>query len=284
MKANASNNLASVKSQSGFSLIELIIVIVLTGILASMTTSVLELPIRAYVDSTRRATLTDAAESSLRRLQRDIRRALPNSIRISPDQTTMELLHLVDGGRYRAMPDNSNPILPTGDILDFDVNDNAFDVLGELNNLADITINSDRVVIYPLDSIGSDPYAGDNTSVITAVTTNRLTFTPFQFPLKSPNQRFFIIDTPVTYRCNTTPTAPDNKTLLRYANYPIQALQPLVPAIAPAIQANQIASCRFSFNSGSSTRSAVVTIELTLTDEANESVNLIHQVHLDNQP
>jgi MSHA biogenesis protein MshO len=271
------------QNQSGFSLVELILVIVITGILASMTASVLELPIRAYVDSARRATLTDSAESALRRMQRDIRRALPNSIRISPDQTTLELIHLVDGGRYRAIADNTaSP--PTGDILNFNIADTAFDILGGLSNLAKVTVNSDRVVVYPLNSVGNNPYAGDNTSVITTATANRLTFNAFQFPLRSPNQRFFIIDTPITYRCNTTATAPSDKTLLRYANYPIQSTHPLPPLVTPAVQANHLAACTFSYNSGSSTRSAVVTIALTLTDDAGESVNLIHQVHVDNQP
>jgi MSHA biogenesis protein MshO len=217
-------------------------------------------------------------------MQRDIRRALPNSIRISPDQTTLEFLQLVDGGRYRAIVDNTQ-IPPTGDILNFDATDTSFDVLAGLNNLADISLGNDLVVIYPLDSTGNNAYAGDNTSTVTAVTTNSITFDSFLFPLRSPSQRFFIIeDSPVTYRCNTTPAEPNNKTLLRYTAYPIQAFQPLIPSSLPAIQANQIAACRFSYNSGSSTRSAVVKIELTLTDEANESINLIHQVHLDNAP
>lgn len=270
-------------TQTGFSLIELVIVIVLTGILASMTASVLELPIRAYVDSTRRATLSDTAESALRRMQRDIRRALPNSIRISATGDTLELLHLVDGGRYRAMTDNTQTP-PSGNILNFDIADTSFDVLGDLNNLAEVTVGSDRIAIYPLNTIGNNPYAGDNTSVVNTASASALTFNAFQFPLRSPDQRFFIIDTPVTYRCNTTPAAPNDRTLLRYTNYPIQATQPVPPTVTPAIQANQVAACNFSFNSGSSTRSAVVTIEITLTDEANESINLIQQVHLDNQP
>ncbi|MDQ7073061.1 MAG: hypothetical protein Q9N32_05720 [Gammaproteobacteria bacterium] len=35
-------------------------------------------------------------------MQRDIRSALPNSIRISADGKTLELLHTINGGRYRA--------------------------------------------------------------------------------------------------------------------------------------------------------------------------------------
>ena len=76
------------RKQQGFTLIELIITIVLGGIVAAITSSILTQPINAYMDSSRRATLTAAADSALQRMQRDIRRALPNSIRISADGKT----------------------------------------------------------------------------------------------------------------------------------------------------------------------------------------------------
>lgn len=272
------------KSQSGFTLIELVIVIIISGILATMTTSVIELPIRAYVDQTRRATLTDAADTTMRALQRDIRSALPNSIRVSADKTTIEFLHTVDGGRYRAQLNNTTTP-PSGDILDFDQQDNSMDVLGVLTHFANVTIGQDRLVIYPLNSSGSNPYQGDNTSLITGGNASHLTFTPFQFPLRSHDQRFFIIDHPITYRCDNTASTPDNQVLLKYTAYPIQATQPLPPPAGnSAIQANLVADCQFHYTSGSHTRSGVVTITLTLRDDAGESVHLIRQVRVDNQP
>lgn len=280
----SSPQISPLQNQMGFSLVELIIVIVISAILSSMTASVLKLPIKAYVDSTHRATLTDAAESTIRRMQRDIRRALPNSIRISPDKSTLELLHLVDGGRYRSATNNTvSP--PTGNILDFTFADNSADVLGGLANFTDISLGTDRLVIYPLNSTGNNPYAGDNTTVLLAGSTpSLLNFTAFQFPLKSPEQRFFIIDTPVTYRCDTSAALARGRVLFRYQDYAIQAAQPIPPAVTPAVQSNYLSACTFSYNSGSSTRSAIVTIALTMTDDAGESVNLIHQVHIDNQP
>ncbi len=271
-------------THSGFTLIELVIVIVISGILATITTSVLELPIQAYVDNTRRATLTDAADATMRALQRDIRSALPNSIRVSADKTTIEFLHTVDGGRYRAQFDNTT-IPPTGDILDFDMADTSMDVLGELTHFSHITIGQDRLVIYPLNSAGSNPYQGDNTSLITNASNSHITFSPFQFPLRSQDQRFFIIDHPITYRCDTSSASADNRVLLRYSAYPIQATQPLPPPItASAIQANLISDCQFHYTSGSNTRLGVVTITLSLRNDAGESVNLIRQVRVDNQP
>lgn len=267
--------------QGGFSLLELILVIVIGGIVASMTASILTLPIHAYVDSARRATLTASAESVLNRMQRDIRRALPNSIRISADGKTLELLHIIDGGRYRA----KHTLAGTGDILDFSIADNGFDILGNLQNFPNITTGVDQVAVYPLSTAGSNAYAGDNIVVIGASSTaSHISYPVFQFPLQSPQQRFFIVDTPITYHCDTSAASEKNKVLMRYEGYAIQAAQPVPPATGGAIQANYLAGCVFNYNSGSSTRSGLVTVELTLADESGESIRLVHQIHVDNQP
>ncbi len=269
------------RQQSGFTLVELIITIVLGGIVASMTASILTLPINAYIDTSRRATLTDVAESALKRMQRDIRRALPNSIRISSDGQTIELLHVVTGGRYRA----SYAADGSGDILDFTQDDSSVDVLGNIQNFSELNLGSDRLVIYPLSTSGSNAYASDNTSLLSNTSTaNHLDFSATTFPLRSPQQRFFIIDTPVSYHCDLSAPAEKNKVLIRYDGYAIQATQSVPPSSGEAIQANYLAHCSFSYNSGSSTRSALITLELIVMDETGESIRLINQVHVDNQP
>ncbi len=272
----------SIKStQSGFSLIEMVIVIIVGGIIAAMTASILTMPVNAYVDNTRRATLTDLADSAVKRLQRDIRRALPNSIRISADGQTLELLHLVDGGRYRAKLANDG----SGDILEFSSADTSFDVLGNLQNFSNIDTENDLLSIYPLNTVGNNPYAGDNLRTLTNTTTeSSVRFSSFQFPLTSPQQRFFIVDTPVTYHCNLSAANAKQKTLMRYQDYSIQAAQPAPPSNGGAIQANYLSNCQFSYQSGSSTRAGLVTVSLTLTDDAGESAHLIQQIHVVNQP
>jgi len=273
------------KQQSGFTLIELIITIVLGGIVAGMTTSVLTLPINAYIDVSRRATLTDVAESSLRRMQRDIRRALPNSIRITNGGKTLELLHLVDGGRYRAKQDGSTST--PSNLLDFSQADTSSEILGSLQNISNITldsgINNDRLFIYPVNT--DEIYTGNNSAVLSSSSTSTLLdFASTQFPLSSPNQRFFIVDMPITYHCDTL-----SHLLIRYEDYAIQASQ-VTPPNTPldtggALQANYLSACDFNYDdTGSSTRSGLVSLSLTFTDDVGESVRLIHQVHVDNQP
>ncbi len=256
----------------GFTLIELIMVIVIVGIISTITTDIITLPVKSYIDLERRTTLVDSAEMSLRRMQRDIRRALPNSIRITGG-TVIELLHTSDGGRYRAKLASDG----SGNILDFTSADSSFDVLGSLN-----AIPNGELVIYNLGSTTADAYAGNNretianTSTINSITLSPAPLTPF--PLQSPQQRFFIVDTPITYSCT-------GGELRRYDNYSISSSAPSLGSLSYNIQASSdTLTCAFSYNVGTATRAGLVTLEMTLTDDEGESAKLIHQVHVDNMP
>jgi len=289
------------KTSAGFTLIELIIVIVLVGFLAAMTTDIITLPVKSYLDLERRTRLVDNAEMALRRMQRDIRSALPNSLRITHpgithpgithdeiinDGITLELLHTTDGGRYRAKLDPCTLPCNQGDILEFNSTDTRFDVLSTLHSDP-----SGYLVIYNLGSSGANAYAHDNLAPITASTILPLPTTidfsrDKKFPFQSPEQRFFIVDTPISYRCI-------GGELRRYSKYDISDPSPLpdpFPSSPPdpttySIQAKaSTLSCAFTYDPGSATRAGLVTLKIELTDKAGEKAKLIHQVHVDNMP
>lgn len=259
----------------GFTLIELITVMVVVGILAAMTTDIITLPVKSYLDLQRRTTLVDNAETTLRLMQRDIRRALPNSIRLTGSGTVkeLELLHTSEGGRYRAKPTNTG----SGDILDFTSADSSFDVLGSLSAAP----TTGYLVIYNLGNSSADAYSGNNLAAIKNTSTiNAIVLSAAkQFPLQSPLQRFFIVDTPITYRCDTAA-----KTLMRYSGYGITSAQANPPAGNGQLLATDVSSCSFAYTSGMATRSGLVRLQITLTDSAGESSTLIQQVHVDNAP
>ena len=97
---------------AGFTLIEMIIVIAITAIIGSMVALFLRAPLESYVAQDRRARLADTADTALRRMGRDIRLALPNSVRVTSVGGVfyLEFLGTRSGGRYRAQGG--------GDILD----------------------------------------------------------------------------------------------------------------------------------------------------------------------
>ena len=70
--------------QGGFTLLEAVVVIVITGIVSAMVAVFIRAPVEGYIDSVARAELTDAADTALRRLTREVRTALPNSLREGP--------------------------------------------------------------------------------------------------------------------------------------------------------------------------------------------------------
>ena len=88
----------NLKHTPGFTLIELVITIALSTIVVGFMAIFIAGPVASYNDQARRAELVDLAENSLRRIARDIRRALPNSVRLdsSGSITALELLNTVD--------------------------------------------------------------------------------------------------------------------------------------------------------------------------------------------
>lgn len=258
------------RAANGFTLIEIVTTIVIVGILAPITIEAIALPVRSYFDMQRRTTLVDNAETALRLMQRDIRRAVPNSIRISGG-TTLELLHTSDGGRYRGKLTAAG----SGNILDFTTADSSFDIIGNLQSAP-----QGQLVIYNLGNSSADAYSGNNRAAIAATSTvSRIDLSSAtQFPLQSPQQRFFVVDTPITYRCS-------GGSLLRYSGYNISASQPDPPSgISGQLLANKVGACAFSYSTSAASRSGLVTLQLTLTDESGESSRLIHQIHVDNAP
>jgi len=259
-------------------LIEMIMVIVITGILAAVAAVFIRRPIEGYVDVARRAELTDIADTALRRMTRDLRTALPNSIRIDVTGRYLEYLQTSGGGRYRAELESDG----TGDFLDFAAADSTFDVIGTMPTM----VATDSIVIYNLNSSGaaSNAYAGDNREGYASDAGGTITLDSAKlFPLASPGKRFHVVQYPVTYHCDL-----GTGRLRRYWGYTIQAApQPTVALPldgTSALLATNVTDCGFTYaTDGATGRTGVVALTLQI-EQSGEKVRLFQQVHVSNVP
>lgn len=270
----------------GFTLIEMIVAVVITGIVAAMVSYFIRIPILSYFDVAHRAEITDAADTAVRRISRDLRGALPNSIR-QPESSCVEFLATKTGGRYRTdVP---------GTPLNFAGSASSFDYLGSLSSAP---VANDLVVIYnlgitdPVNGTGADAYHLDNVATITSASAGSITFNSKTFPFRSPSNRFHILPkdgTDVYYVCTGVGLDADNDgtgTLYRYAIDGLVAHDlaacPAIPANTPVLARN-VSSCNFAYASGVTERSGLVSIRLGIT-KSKETAAIHHEVHVNNAP
>lgn len=299
----------------GYTLIETVVVVVIVGILAAGASAFIVRSVEGYTDVSRRAALVEAAESALRRMARDLHRALPNSVRITDPGTgasfALELLPTLDGAKYNV---KANPRCSQ---LNVDKDATEFSVLACFRNSAltqyvggaatdafRLVINNRNTSIYtatgspsPITPLGTlftlSAYdasvtncvppatgacgTGGNRHHITWVTKHKFSTSK----VGSPNHRLYAITTPVSYLCDTA-----LGTLTRYYNYPIQGTQittaaGFAPIASSALVTNRINNCRALTTTTDIRNRGLVTLSLGLS-EAGETINLVHQVQLDN--
>lgn len=271
----------------GFTMLELLLVILITGILAVVVAPIIQEPVRSYFDQANRAALVDAADSALRRIARDGRRALPYSVRISVAGDAIEFIQVRDGARYRPWGAGGAAArrLRTGNT------DDSFNIYGTFGSIAarPYTLGTDsaheRLVIFNLGTAGFDSYAGDpvitpaGTSVTISTDGNEdnIDMNPqHQFDADSPSTRVYIADGGVSYACS-------GDGLFRWSGYGYQAGQPTVGDVATngTRMTNNVSSCQFDYLPGNASRPELLIMSLTLTRDG-ESVTLLHQIHVSN--
>ena len=277
----------------GFTLVELIMVIVIMGAIGGMVSVFMKSPIDAYFDSARRAALTDVADTTVRRMARDIQRALPNSINTSTDNLCLEFIPTKTGGRYRAVEVTAGD----GTSLTFGSSDTSFNMLGNNASLpVDQQIKAvageyDVIAVSNMGFDVGDAYAGSNTAVLSSVVNGAetvLTFgaVTFDIALASPSSRFQVIpanEKVVAYVCS-------NSNLYRVASATLAHICPATvtsgsPSIAGAAILARNATCTMNYSGSDLQRNALVSMVLSVTDSSSgEAVRLQHEVHVSNTP
>lgn len=282
--------------QRGFTLVELIVVMVITGVLAGVLIVFFRPAFTNYLASGRRATLSDMADGALRRMARDIRSAVPNSVRQN-GANHIELVPTIAGGRFRFAADTQTPAMAS-DSLDSNAPGSSFDVL---TTLAPGIQRNDWIVIG--NQTPSDLGSGltrtqfDKFQTVAGSrigTTNILLQTKANIPPGYEGGRFVVVpdaQKAVIYICNVPSPALDaNGTgrgvLYRVAGNAFSANLALPAAFTTSqILATKVQACTFTYDqsSGATMENGYVEMSLQLTDQ-NESITLFYGVHVDNVP
>lgn len=274
--------------QAGFTLVEAVLVIAVTGILAAVASNLVIAPVLSFLGTSARAELGAQADGALRHIARELRAALPNSLRVAPSGLALEFIPTTGAARYATEGSGA---------LQFGVVDTSFDIVGPPLVLA----AGQQLVFYNLGPgvEGSDAYAPNGSAVEQALSNRRgfgngpgaastvtlLSSAPLPVTAQAPPYRVTVVGSPVTYRCDLAAG-----TLTRHADYGFQATQPDPPATgSSALLATGVTGCRLSVDgSPVATRAALVTLVLTLTRSTtpggDESVTLQQALHVENLP
>ncbi len=287
----------------GFTLIELIIVIVVTGILVAVVGPLIGGKYQAVTDAQQRATWVQQAEYALFHIRQDLQRSVPNSVRASEpdaagDNQVVEFLGLSMGqeppvARYR---DRQHPSLDRLRLT----NEDAFDVFettslsaaglavsvggtsvsqiyGDWNNQSSSTNGVIAEINTVTNRAGTVCDDGDCTQNPVALVDLDTTGGNHTFPDHSPHFRAYFTDGPVAYACTAG-------RLIRYSGYTSlanTALSGRVGAATASRVVDSVVDCSFSWQAGSAYRPPTVTIRLAL-GAGGESVQLVETIPLRN--
>ncbi|WP_338053209.1 type II secretion system protein [Aquipseudomonas campi] len=246
-------------------------VIALAGVVAVLISTVMSNPLQSFVDQSRRAELVDLAAGALNRMARDVRLAVPNSLVHSGD--TIQMLSIANAGRYRAnQPDASGarqdpPACSATGLC-------TIDVLTPITPLS--TTTPHWLIIYNTNTTELDDTASPSVISPKAFTWSggslSATLPGFRFKYASPQHRFYLANEVVGYRCD------GGGRLWRSVSPNLDG-----SGATESLLVNSVSACSFSYASATNTRSGLLTIRLSLTQD-DETITLLQQVHVDNAP
>ena len=265
----------------------MIMVIVITGILGGMVAMFLKAPIQQYMDVGRRADMTDVANTASRRVVRDVRLALPNSVSVygCPNTCTLQFIPTSAGGRYRAYQNAAGTVPPGGVFSPAPTSTTQLLVLAPPVAVPAIG-TGDQAVIYNQNV--TDAYTGLNrssgTNTVGAATVDGTPLnlgSALAFPYASPNQRFNIVNLPVSYVCDL---GKGTLTRVTGSGWAYQSA-----AGTGNLLAKNVSACSFTYSpSVLAQRAGLVTLALGISEaDLNgqmESVTLYTAAHVSNEP
>lgn len=257
----------SLQPAGGFTIVELVTVMVVLGILSVGTFTFLQNSTNGYASTLGRAQLAADARLVVARLTSELRTALPRSVRVSG--SCLEYVPIRVASNYVSL--STSAAVTTFASWPLDPAPSGADL---------------RTVVYP----DSNLYALANPGPVSPLVTlsapdadNRVTVTlasAHQFSSESPNQKYFVVSDPVSY-CLV------GDQLFRYQGYGFIASQPAVATLPGTLPGRSLlaegVAGNFSVSAASLSRNGAVALDLTFT-ERGEQVAMNHLVQVRNVP
>jgi len=257
---------------TGFTLVELVMVIVLLGIVATISVQFVALSTQGAIDVGSRQQRALSSVVISEQISRSLRAALPTSIRTTPDQSCIEWMPIVAASNYLSLPVGNTP--------------DSFEAV----SLPGERSASGRVVVY---GYGSNLYSLTNPGPVSPTATMpsgtgpvTVTFdggVTHRFSAQSPEKRFYIVDSPRAF-CQR------GRFLYRYKGYGINSAPasnlPVTMPDREVLAANlQENSLQFDVIPHSLQRGSVVSFSMVLEDTGTgETTNLSQEVQIRNVP
>lgn len=274
------------QKQKGFTLLELVIVIVLLGVMALGISSFFGLATQTYVNASSRDELISTARFAVERLNRELRQALPNSVRIKTNTAKtaecLEFLPVIATSTYIDLPLKDEPASDIVTAIKF-LDNNGNDYVPSAGGLDSISVYGTKLSdIYTSRSQGIGQLFSISQVVnkTSDVWTIRLT-KKVNFISSSPTQRLFIVGGPVSY-CQ------EAGELYRTGGYTLSAASYVFPPGTPIPMANKLSvfngsNSAFSITLPSLRKNAIVQVKFRF-EQHDEIIEFNNEVQMVNSP
>ncbi len=263
--------------QNAFTLIELVLVIIILAIVSVAITGFFRNTTEGYLQSESRIGMSSSARIAAEKIGREIREAMPNSVRVNGIGNCVEFVPILEATRYISLPTTAPGTILT--VVEADAS----------TNISGLNISNLYVMVIPLNTNEVYNATSGHFAQVTGFSKlganqTQVIISSARFNRQSPENRIFFVSQPTSF-CVT------GNELRRYTNYGFNVTQPSVASMGVGdLVLNRLLTSSggisfnvFDYEPGTLNRSGLLLIEF-LIEGRDESIRLEHEVHVRNFP
>lgn len=272
--------------QRGMSLIEMVVAITITAIIASFSVSLVSAPSATLENGLRRSSLRESSSMAMAQIGTEMRSALPNSVRFRSNGAVLaiEYLRVIDSATLFV----DDPSVPPTERLQLGTADGVFETLDPMVNISTpYASNTSFIALHHTGLLGRNAYrltnvispAGTNIQITSGTNPGqqRITLSPAPvFNIMGVQRKVYLLGGAVTVLCDRLSGA-----LRRYSGYSIAPNQNtrdsdaklMAAGATRVLLASGVNNCRISNTSNVSAGQNVLSLSVTFLS-GGESVRV----------